>query len=154
MRQLKKIERNAICYSGLFILIIGLTFFCGKYIIALPTTISSIIKFKLNNFKPKNIIDTSIHGDVRVEILDNKNICVIGTYASFLQSRFEVECSDFLKGIDSPVANLKEWSRNVFYNVMGAEIILKYRPQISKAYQSYDSFEIDNSIKILIKNEL
>ena len=28
------------------------------------------------------------------------------------------------------------------------EIILKYRPQISKAYQSYDSFEIDNSIKI------
>lgn len=136
----------------ILIVIVGVAFLCDNHlaekITSLPSAITSLTKFKLNNFKPNQITEASIHGDVRVEILDNKNICVIGTYAKFLQTRFEEECSDFLKGIDSPVANLKEWSKNVFYNVMGAEIILKYRPQISKAYQSYDSFEIDNSIKI------
>ncbi|MBE6411389.1 MAG: hypothetical protein E7036_02415 [Opitutales bacterium] len=139
-----------LCLSILGLL--GIDLLCDtrivEKIISLPSTISSAIKFKLNDFKPTEKIDVAINGNIRVEILDDKNICVVGTYADFLQSRFQAECGSFLRGIDSPLANLKDWSRNVFYNIMGAEIILKYRPIIAKAYQDYNSFEFNNGLKI------
>ena len=139
-----------LCLSTLGLL--GVDFLCDTHIfekiISLPSTILSAIKFKLNDFKPTQNIDVAINGNVRVEILDDKNICVVGTYADFMQERFQTECASFLRGIDSPIANLKDWSRNVFYNIMGAEIILKYRPIIAKAYQSYNSFELNNGLKI------
>ena len=108
----------------------------------------SAIQYKFNVFHADENIQEQIAGDVRVEILDSRNICVVGTYSEFLQNRFKVECKDFLKGIDSPIANLKDWTRSVFYNIMGAEIILKYRPTIATAYQNYKAFEISGGIKV------
>ena len=108
----------------------------------------SVVQYKLDLFHTDKKVEEKIVGDVRVEILDNCNICVVGTYSEFLQKRFEFECKDFLKGIDSPVANLKDWTRNVFYNIMGAEIILKYRPKIANAYQNYKAFKVSGGMKI------
>lgn len=108
----------------------------------------SAIKYKLGVLHLDKEVGERIVGNVRIEILDNRNICVIGTYSDFLQKRFEIECKGFLKGLDSPIANLKEWTRNVFYNIMGAEIILKYRPIIARAYQNYGAFEISGGMKV------
>lgn len=110
-----------------------------------PAAINSAVKFKLKNFKPDSKIDVPIIGDLKVEILDERTICVVGAYDDFLKERFAKECHSFLKGIDSPAANLAQWSKNVFYNVLGAEIILKYRPSIADAFSRGADFQIDGA---------
>lgn len=144
---MKKTQSKILICLIAIVFVVASTIFCCDTFGIRSATISAL-KYKLNIFHTDKSVDEQIVGDVRVEILDNRNICVIGTYSEFLQNRFEIECKDFLKGIDSPIANLKDWTRNVFYNIMGADIILKYRPKIAAAYQNYKAFKISGGIKI------
>lgn len=134
---------------AIFVLIVVI--FCVHFFIIKNNdsiSLQSVVKFALNKFKPEEKEDVEIRGNVRVEILDNRNICVIGTYADFLQTRFKAKYTKLIDGIDTPFLNLKEWYKNTIYNTAGAEIILKYRPKIAKAYQSYDFFELSDNLKI------
>ena len=116
-------------------------------VVSAPSAIKSAVSFKLDFFKPSPEISVPISGDVRVEILDDKTVCVVGNYDEFLRSRFSAECGDFLRGIDSPAADLPEWSKRLFYNILGAEIILKYRPKIADAYRDFKKFSFSGGIE-------
>lgn len=112
-----------------------------------PLAAVSVIKYTTDSFHPDEEIEVPIRGDLRVEVIDERTICLVGNYARFLKTRFEEECGGFMRGIDSAAANLPVWSRNVFYNFLGAEIILKYRPTIAHAYCDFSKYEFDKALK-------
>lgn len=92
------------------------------------------VKFESGSFAPDSEIEIPIRSNLRVEIIDSNTICVVGDYDAFLKERFLEECGEFMKGIESDTGNVPQWSKNIFYNVLVADIILKYRPVIAKAY--------------------
>ncbi len=113
-----------------------------------PAAAVSAAKFMSGMFKPNPEIDVPIIGDLRAEILNERTICLVGSYEKFLQKRFPEECGGFLKGIDSSTANLPPWTRNVFYDILGAEIILKYRPVIAEMFSNGTNFKISGDVEI------
>ena len=86
---------------------------------------------------------------MKIEIIDNQTICLIGDYTDFLTERFIEECGGFMKGIVSQTANIPAWSINMFYNTQLAEIILKYRPVIAAAYNNSEGFKLFPEATIL-----
>ncbi|MBQ6533961.1 MAG: glycoside hydrolase family 9 protein [Opitutales bacterium] len=111
-------------------------------------TAKAAASYKLGSFHASADEPREIKGDVRVEVLDARNICLVGAYADFLRKVFAAEGGDFLKGLENPQANLKEWSKNVFYNIISAEIILKYRPKIARAYRHAENFSFSGGLKV------
>jgi len=105
-------------------------------------------EYATGKFKPNSEITVPIKGWLKVYVIDSKTICLAGAYDDFLNERFVAECGSFLKGVESNTANLASWSKNLFYNILGAEIILKYRPVIAAAYQNPEAFAISPDIKI------
>ncbi len=100
------------------------------------------VKYESGSFKPDPKITVPIRGFLKVEIIDNQTICLIGDYTDFLTERFVEECGGFMKGIVSQTANIPVWSVNMFYNTQLAEIILKYRPVIAAAYNNSEGFKL------------
>ena len=93
---MKKTQSKVLICLIAIVFVVASTIFCCDTFGIRSATISAL-KYKLNIFHTDKNVDEQIVGDVRVEILDNRNICVIGTYSEFLQNRFEIECKDFLK---------------------------------------------------------
>lgn len=109
----------------------------------------SAVKYESGTFKPDQKIKTSIRGFLKIEVIDNQTICLIGDYTDFLTGRFVEECGGFMRGVESETANIPEWSKNMFYNTQMAEIILKYRPKIAAAYNNLEGFKLSPDIGIL-----
>lgn len=107
------------------------------------------VKYETGSFAPESSISTPIRGNLRVEIIDPNTICVVGDYDAFLRERFLDECGGFMKGIESDTGNVPQWSKSIFYNVLVADIILKYRPAIARAYNDWHHFKISNETQIL-----
>ncbi len=107
------------------------------------------VKYESGSFKPDPKITDPIRGFLKVEIIDNQTICLIGDYTDFLTERFIQECGGFMKGIVSQTANIPAWSVNMFYNTQLAEIILKYRPVIAAAYNNSEDFKLFPEASIL-----
>lgn len=110
--------------------------------------VANCTRFFSGKYRPNAEKSAPIGGKIRVEILDSKNICVIGSYADFLRSRFEIECDSFLESPDNVKIAGKEWVRNISYNTLGADIVLKYRPTIASAYQEPNRFRISDGVRI------
>ena len=93
-----------ICLMTTLFVVASAVFCCDTFGIRSATI--SALKYKLNIFHTDKNVDEQIVGDVRVEILDNRNICVIGTYSEFLQNRFESSSgsANFLAGCQSLIA--------------------------------------------------
>lgn len=107
------------------------------------------VKYESGSFKPDPKNTVPIRGFLKVEIIDNQTICLIGDYTDFLTERFIEECGGFMKGIVSQTANVPVWSVNMFYNTQLAEIILKYRPVIAAAYNNSEDFKLSPESEIL-----
>jgi len=120
----------------------------GERVRDVVRTAESAVQFKANAFHPSPKVDVPIRGKLRVEVIDPKTLCLVGYYHDFLRERFLVECGDFLRGIDSKIANLPAWSRRLFYYTLGAEIILKYRPVVARAYQNTTAFALEGGPNI------
>ena len=109
---------------------------CGRSgVLSLYGYMANCARFFSGKYRPNAENPAPIRGKIRVEILDPKNICVMGSYTDFLRSRFETECKNFLESPDNAKIGGKEWVRNISYNILGADIVLKYRPTISYSYQ-------------------
>ena len=108
--------------------------------------IVAALKRRPENFSPSPEINVEIRGDMRVEVIDEKTICVVGSYEKFLKERFSAECGDFLKSADGP--GIPQWSKNLFYNVLGAKIILKYRPVIAEAFNNGMDFKLSGGAEV------
>ena len=122
---------------------------CGRSgVLSLYGNMANCVRFFSGKYRPNAEKPAPIRGKIRVEILDSKNICVMGSYADFLRSRFETECKNFLESPDNARIGGKEWVRNISYNILGADIVLKYRPTISNSYQDSKRFRISGGISI------
>ncbi|MDO4574615.1 MAG: glycoside hydrolase family 9 protein [Planctomycetia bacterium] len=96
----------------------------------------------------------TIRGVLRVAQLDEQNLCLVGYYQDFLKERFVAECGPFLKMLEEPDYQPKDWSRRFHYNFAAAEVIRAYRPMIVKAYQDKNGFTLVDSTgkKLEIRN--
>ena len=61
----------------------------------------SAVKYESGTFKPDQKIKTSIRGFLKIEVIDNQTICLIGDYTDFLTGRFVEECGGFMRGVES-----------------------------------------------------
>ncbi len=100
------------------------------------------------SMKVSSTISTPIVGDLRVEIIDQSTICLVGTYSKFLHERFEDECTAMLKRMHSASNVLPEWTVNISYNIALANIILKYVPTISNAFKEFALYQISDGVEI------
>ena len=107
------------------------------------------VKYETGSFKPDQKVTVPIKGNLRVEIIDKYTICLVGDYYDFLKERFVEECGSFLKGLESDTGNVPQWSKDLFYNTLTAEIIIKYRPVIATAYREYRNFRISDGVEII-----
>ena len=99
------------------------------------------LKYETGTFKPDQKISVPIKGNLRVEIIDKNTVCLVGDYYDFIKERFVEECGSFLKGLESDTGNVPQWSKNLSYNILTAEIIIKYRPVIAAAYREYKNIQ-------------
>ena len=107
------------------------------------------LKYETGTFKPDQKISVPIKGNLRVEIIDKNTVCLVGDYYDFIKERFVEECGSFLKGLESDTGNVPTWSKDLFYNNLLAEIIIKYRPVIAAAYREHNLFKLSNGIRII-----
>ena len=87
----------------------------------------------------------AIRGNLRVTQIDERNLCVTGSYHDFLVERFRQECGPFLKQMESDAFRPQDWSRQFHYRFAALEVIAAYRPQIVAAWKS--GFEVKTNGK-------
>lgn len=141
----KKVKYSDIICIGLGVIALSLFFNMSADDFTPHATASVIEGHKIrtsNSEKSKANAKSDIWGDLRVKIIDEKTVCVVGSFDAFLQERFNVERGPFFCKMADSNSKLPLWSVNIWRNVLGAKTILKYRPKIAQAFTDSKAFKI------------